>query len=390
MISGRARIVDGVLSGPDVPAPAGSRTFLRRRWVHSALVVLVVGLLVTEGALLAPHLRGTARAVGHVNWPLLLLAVAAEAGSMTAFAGLYRQMLRGGGLTVGLGRLAATVLAANALSATLPAGSALATGYTFQRMRRFGASVPLAGWVVVISGLVSGASLAVLGVVGALVMGTQSAGMWTALAAAAATVAVAVAVRTAARHPRWLTAVGHHLVRGANRLLRRDAEAGRERVHEAVANLVAIRPRAVDWFAAAGFAALNWAGDIACLVLACHAVGITDLSARTVLLAYAADAAVGSLQLLPGGIGTVDGAIVLALVKGGVSAESAAAGVLIYRLISFVLAAAVGWIVWLFIRDRGISARAQLSAPSIQRAPSRPAATGPPRPVPRRNARRCG
>jgi uncharacterized protein (TIRG00374 family) len=68
------------------------------------------------------------------------------------------------------------------------------------------------------------------------------------------------------------------------------------------------------------------------------------------LVTYAADAGAGLLQLLPGGLGTVDGAIVLALVNGGVPVSLATAGVLVYRLITFVFMAAVGWVVWLLLR----------------------------------------
>ena len=68
------------------------------------------------------------------------------------------------------------MVAANALSATLPAGSALATGYSFQQLRRLGASMALAAWIVVVTGVVSGATLTVLGLAGALFLGSRGGG----------------------------------------------------------------------------------------------------------------------------------------------------------------------------------------------------------------------
>jgi uncharacterized protein (TIRG00374 family) len=328
------------------------------------LAVLVVALLVVEVVLLAPHLSAAGSALAHADWTIVLLAVAAAAVSMIAFAAQYRQMLRGGQLNVPLRRLLAMVLAANALSATLPAGSALATGYTFQRLRRYGANGTLAAWTVVVCGLVSGAAFAALGFAGAVLVGTQTTGFAAAAGAIAAVAALAIAVRAAARRPDLMTAWAERALRGVNRVLRRDRRRGVAGVRTAVENLVVIRPRPHQWLAAVGFAALNWAADLACLVLACRAVGVTHLTAATVLVAFAADAAAGALQLLPGGIGTVDGALVLALVNGGVPASSAAAGVVIYRLITFVLAAIVGWIVWLVIRGPADEVEAVNAAPS--------------------------
>ncbi|MBN9620558.1 MAG: hypothetical protein J0H43_12650, partial [Actinobacteria bacterium] len=49
---------------------------------------------------------------------------------------------------------------------------------------------------------------------------------------------------------------------------------------------------------------------------------------------------------IPGGFGPTDAAMILTLTGGGVATVSATAAVLLYRLISFALIVAVGWIVW--------------------------------------------
>ncbi|MBV9592296.1 MAG: UPF0104 family protein, partial [Actinobacteria bacterium] len=174
------------------------------------------------------------------------------------------------------------------------------------------------------------------------------------LPAAAGVVAVVLVLRVAARRPQWLAAVGTSVQRRLSRLFRRDPDPDTQRIHRFVEQLTVIRPRRLDWLAAVGYAALNWGADVACLILACKAVGVSGLSARTMLVTYAADAGVGALQFLPGGLGTVDGAIVAALVNGGVAVSLATAAVLIYRLISFVFMAALGWIVWFLLRRRPV------------------------------------
>jgi putative heme transporter len=322
----------------------------RGRAVRFVGVLLAAALLSVEGVLLAPHFSGIGAALARVRWPLLLLAVVAELCSFAAFAAMYRQMLRAGLLRIGFWRVAALVVAANALSATLPAGSALATGYSFHRIRRLGASIPLAAWVVVVTGVVSGATLTLLGLAGALFVGSRGAGWRATLPTAGGVLAVGLVVLLAARRPQLLITLGTWMQQLVSRLLRRKTDADAQRVQRFVNQLAVIRPRRIDWLAAVGYAALNWGGDVACLILACKAVGVSDLSARTMLVTYAADAGAGLLQLLPGGLGTVDGAIVLALVNGGVPVSLATAGVLVYRLITFVFMAAVGWVVWLLLR----------------------------------------
>jgi uncharacterized protein (TIRG00374 family) len=323
-----------------------------RRAVHLSLALLAVSLLAVEGVLLAPRLNGVAAALAEASWPLLLLAIAAQLLSFAAFAAMYRQMLRSGRLHVPLRQVGGLVLAANALSATLPAGSAVATGYSFQRMRRLGASIPLATWTVAITGLISGATFTAMAVAGTFSVGGRSGGALSVAVSCGALLAVALMMRAAAQRPHVLTAVGHRLHRAVNRMRRREPSTDADRVEQFVAQLGAIRPRSFDWLAAVSYAALNWAGDVACLVLSCHAVGLSHLSPQLILLTYSADAAAGIVQLLPGGLGTVDGALVVSLVNGGVGVALATAGVVIYRLISFVLMAAIGWVVWFAVRNR--------------------------------------
>ena len=101
------------------------------------------------------------------------------------------------------------------------------------------------------------------------------------------------------------------------------------------------------------FATLNWVYDLICLVAACHAVGASGPSVSVALVTYAAGMTASSLPLLPGGLGVVDGVLILALVRGGMPVSIATAGVLIYRLISLGLVSLVGWLLWVFVERTG-------------------------------------
>ncbi len=76
-----------------------------------------------------------------------------------------------------------------------------------------------------------------------------------------------------------------------------------------------------------------------------------------------------SLPLLPGGLGVVDGVLILALVRGGMPAATATAGVLIYRLISLGVVSLIGWLLWIFVERTGHVSRAEGRRPPPPRSP---------------------
>jgi uncharacterized protein (TIRG00374 family) len=107
---------------------------------------------------------------------------------------------------------------------------------------------------------------------------------------------------------------------------------------------VRIPPR--DLAAASLFSVANWLADAACLALCCRALGI-QVGIVPLALTYIAGMTASSLPIVPGGLGTVDGALTLGLVTAGVATSPALAVVVLYRLISLVLIGAVGWVLWL-------------------------------------------
>jgi uncharacterized protein (TIRG00374 family) len=321
------------------PATAPAR---RRRW---GLIggVAVAGLLAVEVVLVAPYLRGTLATLRSAQPAWVALGVLAAALSLLMFAGSRRRLLTAAGVPVPVRPTLAAVLVANAVHVTLPGGAAFSTAYTFRWMRGRGASAPAATWALVAGGLVASASLAVLGLAGSLLVGSRS-GVVPTVIGVLALVLLGLALRRLVRRPDRAELVGRTVLRWANRIRRRPADAGAERLAELLLQLRAVRPRAVDWLLASVAAAANWVFDVACLAACAAALGV-QVSLPVLLLTYTAGMAASSASLLPGGLGVVDAALTVGFVAGGIPAATALPAVLLYRLISLVGVVGVGWIV---------------------------------------------
>ena len=346
----------GTLERPAVPAPsagADGRTGIggsRRRGLRIAAGVVVALVLGIEAVLAAPYLGTAMAAVSGADDGWVGLAMLATAGSLTAFALVRRALLRAAGVDVSTGSALAAVLVANALHMTLPGGVAFSTGYAYRWMQRHGAGPTVAGWNLAVSGLLSTASLAAMGVAASLLVGSTS---WARLAIEIIGVAVLVlGVGRLVRDPSRALGAAERALAVVNRLRRRPPAAGADRLVRIAEQLPAVRPSARDWTAASGHALLNWLLDLACLAACAQAVGLTGVGTTALLTAYVAGMAASGLSLLPGGLGTVDAALVLGLVAGGSPATVALSAVVLYRMISLVGAVAAGWAVHAVYRGR--------------------------------------
>jgi uncharacterized membrane protein YbhN (UPF0104 family) len=323
--------------------PVSTARSLTVPWRTLAYAVLAVAVAV-EIVLFAPYLVRATSSLRSVRPGWALAAIAVELVSMNAAAQVQRRMLAAAGATASACSMTRLTYAANALSLTLPGGTAVSTAYVFRRLRSWGATAPAAGFTLLASGGLSVASFALIGTSGvALAGGTALGSIITLVAVVAAGVGVAVVIR---RRPEALLAAAERGLARANRLLHRDPDAGLGGLRSFVDQLRAIHPRRRDWAVGLGDAGLNWLTDLACLIAAEHAVGIGHLDLSVALLAYVAGMGTASLSPLPGGLGTSDWAMILTLTGGGLATVSATAAVLLYRLISFVLVVALGWIIW--------------------------------------------
>jgi uncharacterized membrane protein YbhN (UPF0104 family) len=324
------------------------------------VVGLVVALLVRR--------RGTLQGLGatlqHLRWQWVAVALGVELASVVALARLQRWLLRVGGVRPGLWSLVAVTLASNAIAISLPAGVAVAEGYLFQQYRRKGADAPLAAWVELAAGAWSVAALAGLTVAGLEIAGSRGPAWALRLVA----LVVFVGATTAAMlflFPRRLVRVLAWLLAHTRRLLPASWRQPLDRAERAAMAMGGLRPARNAWIPAAGFAALNWVDDCGCLVASFLAVG-GPVPWRGVLLAYAATRLLAELPVTPGGVGIVEGGLVLTLVAYGGEPASTAAAVLVYRGISFWLLLVAGWSAWALL-----TWRRRVTDAAVAQAPAR-------------------
>ncbi|NMO93625.1 YbhN family protein [Actinomycetospora sp. TBRC 11914] len=314
---------------------------------------VVVAALAVGCVWILPTIRaaGAALAAADVLW--VALAITCEAGSILAFALLHHRLLRAAAVRVRFRAVVLVTLAANALHLTVPGGAALSTAYTFRKRRGWGASGPVTTWTMVTGGVAASLALAGIAVGSALVVNGRATTLGPQVLQLAGIVALGTLIVVVSRRPGVITAVGIAGLRLLNRARRRPRETGVGELTHQIEGLALIdlpgRGRVV-----VGLSALfNWLLDIACLAACCVAVGANGMTLSLVLVAYAAATAASSAAFLPGGLGLVDGALLAALVAGGVPSQPALAAVLLYRLISFVGVAAVGWLAWLWVHAHG-------------------------------------
>jgi uncharacterized protein (TIRG00374 family) len=327
---------------PGAPRPATRRARSARLLLSLAVVVGLGVMVAADFRPLAATLAAAAdRAVdASVGW--LLLAVTLAISSMIAFGALRRRTLAAAGGHVSRREAVAVSYAAGAIHLTAPGGGVLSTAYAFRRLQR--AAVPPAAitWSLAISGVISSVTLAALGATGFAIDG--STGSWVQLVPAAAlSVALAIVLVVVARHPDRLAGGASRLLRAANRWLRRSPDAGTLTLRATIDDLRAIRPRPRDWIAASAAAIANWLLDLLCLWACAHALGL-HVQPWTLLASYSLAMAGAGLSPLPGGVGLVDGILVLAMTTAAGAPTGVAVGVvMLYRVLSFGTLLAGGW-----------------------------------------------
>lgn len=321
----------------------------RRAWVRRALVAGFGLLLAVELVLGWPSL---ADAFSHLRSPhpgWLAAAVAAELAAMGMYARMQRRLLSSGGVRVPLVRVLGLTYAAHSLSATLPGGAAFSTQFNYRQMRRFGASPAVASWSIALSGILSATALAVITAAGALRSGGAPA--WQSLAGlGVAALLVVVGLPRLTRRPEAVRPLTRAALTGVNRLRGRPSTQGVERADGFIEQLGAARLGPADGAAASAFALLNWLLDAVCLWLSVYAIAGPGVGWSHVLLAFCAGMAAGTVNLVPGGLGVIDSALVLGLLAGGLDTPTAIASVVLYRLVSFGLVIGIGWLAWIAMR----------------------------------------
>lgn len=328
--------------------PAARRPRNRLRWVKWIAAIALVALLVGEAIYLWPRLHESWTAVREIHWGWLAACVVAQAVSLSAFGRVQKQLLDAGGVQVRQRKSVAVIYGSTAMSLTLPAGQVFSTAFTYRETRRWGASPVVASWQLAISGVIAAAGLAVLGVAGGLVVGS-SFNTFTVVLPIIGVIAIVAAVRCISNHPESIKQFARWGLRKYNAFRNHDLDAGAEAIDKVIGQIQSVQLGKRDGALTLSWSAVHRLADVACLAFACFAVG-ADPRLSGLFIAFAAGKAVGSVPLAPGGLVVVDATLIAFLTSAAsITASQAVASALVYRGVSFILVAIVGWIVFLVL-----------------------------------------
>ncbi len=311
------------------------------RWVLLAVAVLV---LTIELALVRDQLAKAWKSLYSANWWWVLAAAVAAMASMHSFAQIQRTLLASAGVQVRQWRSEAAFYAGNALSTTMPGGPVLSATFIYRQQRLWGASPLVASWQLVMSGVLQVVGLALLGLAGAFMLGASKnpLSLIFSLGGFLALILLAQAVAT---RPELIDGIGVRVLSWVNSARGRPTDTGLGKWREILSQLESVQLGRRDLSVAFSWSLFNWIADVGCLLAACYATG-GHPSLAGVTVAYAAARAVGSIPLMPGGLLVVEAVLVPGLVSSGMSLASAISAMLIYRLISWIFIAAIGWVVF--------------------------------------------
>ncbi len=320
------------------------------RWRKPALIIglllmAVVIIVALQGKVPSPAEIGTALATA--EWWWVLLAAVAMVISVVSFAEQQRLLLKAFDVKITVRRMTAITFGGSALTNSLPAGAAVAAGFSFQQYRLMGANRATAATVMVLSGVLSAGSLALLYF---LVLGGATATTFLNLISDSPGVAVLVGLLTVG----LITLV---IVRSTRRGERAVSERPTPRLDQweerwpkltglARDGLDTVRQarllRLSSLCMAVGWTVVKWATEAVCLLASCWAFEVRiDLLSLSVI--YLSVQLVRQIPFTPGGIGLVEASLLAALVSAGASHGPAAAAVLVYRLLSAWIMIPVGF-----------------------------------------------
>lgn len=335
-------------------APPASRT---RRVLHSARAIVAnkwfrlgffVALLAVVGVLLHNHTDFVRQAVGYIRranpwWTAA--AVAAIAVSISAMSEMMISLLRSVDVRPPRRSVYALTLTCNSVALTFPGGTAIAIAMGFREQMKWGASSMIATWYAVVSGVISAAGLAIYGLVAFYVLGAQLNG-WTLIGSVAVLCALLAAIKWSASNLEKVEVVVLRLLGWGNRRLGHPENRGADKVANYIDTLRTVDLPLHRILIALMYSLINWGADWVCLLFCLWAMGVHP-SIPSVMLAFVTMKIVGTAQVTPGSLGTVEATLVATLVATGLPSATAFAATVLFRLISFALLAIVGWIVFI-------------------------------------------
>ncbi|SPM39155.1 Uncharacterized membrane protein YbhN, UPF0104 family, partial [Mycobacterium numidiamassiliense] len=316
-------------------------------WLRWAVLGVVAIVLAVEVALGWDQLAKAWTSLFAANWWWLLAAALAAAASMHSFAQIQRTLLGSAGVHVKQLRSEAAFYAANSLSTTLPGGPVLSATFLLRQQRIWGASTVVASWQLVMSGVLQAVGLALLGLGGAFFLGAKN-NPFSLLFTLGGFIALLLLAQAVASRPELIEGIGTRVLSWFNSVRGKTADTGLAKWRETLMQLESVSLGRRDLGVAFSWSMFNWIADVACLGFCAYAAG-DHASIAGLTVAYAAARAVGTIPLMPGGLLVVEAVLVPGLVSSGMSLPNAISAMLLYRLISWLLISAIGWVVFFFM-----------------------------------------
>lgn len=332
---------------PANDAQAGKTSRGKYWWLRWVVIAVAVVVLAVELVLVRDQLAKAWKSVYSANWWWVLAAVGSALASMHAFGEIQRRLLRSAGVPVRRWRSQAAFYAGNSLSTTLPGGPVLSATFIYRQQRIWGASPVVASWQLVMSGALQVISLALLGLGSAFFLGAKH-NPFSLIFTLLGFLMLIVLAQAVASRPDLLDGVGVRLLSWVNYLRAKPSDNGLHKWREMLEQLESVKLSQRQLGVAFVWSVFTLSTGVATLLFACYAAGGRP-SLLGVIVAFVAARAVGSIPLMPGGLLVVEAVLVPGLVSSGMTLASAISAMLIYRLISWIFIAAIGWVVFFFM-----------------------------------------
>ena len=313
------------------------RVVMGNPWFKAIATLAVLGFILYWLRGQMPFFAEGFEAVTRPHWGWVAVALVFSYLSMSSYGSVQKLLLQSAGVKVGYWASVGLIFSSNAFSTCIPGGQVFGTTLTYRKTRQWGATRVVASWQLVISGVLSTVGIVLLALLGFFLVGTVS-NPFLLVLSAFGLAAIFVAVQWAARNPDKIEGVALSVLAWVNARRHKPADHGAEGVRKIVEQADAVDLTKTQLTKAFGFSLLNWVADIGCLWAAANAVG-AEHSIGGLCIAYVTGKIVATAPITPGGLGTVEFALITTLTAGGLGAYQAFATVFVYRIVSFVLVA---------------------------------------------------
>jgi uncharacterized protein (TIRG00374 family) len=335
----------------------------RRLWFDVALALVGVSIAVWRLAPTLGHVPDLGARLAGLGWAWLALALLLAVASLVGYGELQRRLLMAGGARISGVTVLVITFIGNAVTQAVPSGGSLAGGgYSVAALKRRGVDAPLAVWTVAMGIVLTSMTMAVLAPL------CLAAGHFLSVPVAV-TLSVVIAALcwagwSAIRRPHVIDAIARGILAVARQLpaLRHTDWPARQsaRVNQFAQRIGHLRPSPAQWVVLVAAALATWMLDYLA-VAACVAATNSTIPWAAVAVGYLIVQISIGVQLTPGGTGLAEAGLLAALISGGMPGASAAIAVVVYRTITLLVLALVGWAVFLVDAMRPAHRRADQS-----------------------------